>query len=94
MYYGWQQQLINRINHDGILLSEEISDESTYEVEDTTRVDTANVDVDGDKQVPMEKMLRTNTSNLLQWWKTNKNKYPVLSTMARDYLAICASAVP
>ena len=42
----------------------------------------------------MEKMLRTNTSNLLQWWKTNKNKYPVLSTMARDYLAICASAVP
>jgi len=94
LYYGWQQQLINRINHDGILLSEEISDESTYEVEDTTRVDTANVDVDGDKQVPMEKMLRTNTSNLLQWWKTNKNKYPVLSTMARDYLAICASAVP
>ena len=87
----------NRINHDGILISEEIqnylSDESTYEVEDTT-VDTANVGVDGDKQVSMEKMLRTNTSNLLQWWKTNKNKYPVLSTMARDYLAICASAVP
>ncbi|KAL6858881.1 hypothetical protein ACP4OV_017883 [Aristida adscensionis] len=30
---------------------------------------------------------------ILTWWKTNANKYPVLSTMARDFLAIPLSTV-
>jgi len=30
---------------------------------------------------------------ILSWWKTNKDKYPVLSTMARDFLAIPLSTV-
>jgi len=30
---------------------------------------------------------------ILSWWKTNKDKYPVLSTMARDFLAIALSIV-
>ena len=30
---------------------------------------------------------------ILSWWKTNKDKYPVLSTMARDFLAIPLSIV-
>ena len=32
--------------------------------------------------------------DILEWWKTNVSKYPVLSTMARDILAIPASTVP
>lgn len=35
-----------------------------------------------------------NTENMLSWWKENRHRYPVLSVMARDYLAISASAVP
>ena len=35
-----------------------------------------------------------NTENMLSWWKENRLRYPVLSVMARDYLAISASAVP
>ena len=31
---------------------------------------------------------------ILSWWRTNANKYPVLSTMARDLLAIPLSTVP
>ncbi|TVU42204.1 hypothetical protein EJB05_08597, partial [Eragrostis curvula] len=30
---------------------------------------------------------------ILSWWKTNANKYPVLSMMARDFLAIPFSTV-
>jgi len=30
---------------------------------------------------------------ILTWWKTNSNKYPVLSAMARDFLAIPLSTV-
>ncbi|KAL6592908.1 hypothetical protein ACP70R_049204 [Stipagrostis hirtigluma subsp. patula] len=30
---------------------------------------------------------------ILSWWKTNSNKYPVLSAMARDFLAIPVSTV-
>ena len=30
---------------------------------------------------------------ILSWWKTNSNKYPVLSLMARDFLAIPLSTV-
>eukprot|EP00267_Zea_mays_P055280 XP_020408604.1 zinc finger BED domain-containing protein DAYSLEEPER isoform X2 [Zea mays] len=31
---------------------------------------------------------------ILNWWRTNANKYPVLSAMARDILAIPLSTVP
>ena len=31
--------------------------------------------------------------NILQWWHENKINYPVLSTIARDYLAIMPSSV-
>ncbi|RLM78248.1 zinc finger BED domain-containing protein RICESLEEPER 2-like [Panicum miliaceum] len=30
---------------------------------------------------------------ILSWWKTNSNKYPVLSVMARDVLAIPLSTI-
>ena len=30
---------------------------------------------------------------ILTWWKTNSNKYPMLSAMARDFLAIPLSTV-
>jgi len=30
---------------------------------------------------------------ILTWWKTNSNKYPVLSAMAHDFLAIPLSTV-
>jgi len=29
----------------------------------------------------------------LEWWKVNANDYPVLATMARDYLAAHATSV-
>ena len=32
--------------------------------------------------------------DILDWWKNNSSKYPVLSKMARDILAIPASTVP
>ena len=38
--------------------------------------------------------IHKNTENMLSWWKENRLRYPVLSVMARDYLAISASAVP
>lgn len=31
--------------------------------------------------------------DIFLWWKTNAEKYPVLSTMARDFLAIPLSTV-
>jgi hypothetical protein len=31
---------------------------------------------------------------ILSWWRTNANKYPVLSAMAHDFLAILLSIVP
>ncbi len=30
--------------------------------------------------------------DLLLWWRDNQNHYPILATMARDYLAIPASS--
>lgn len=35
-----------------------------------------------------------NCSDVLLWWKTNQNSYPVLALMARDYLGVMASSVP
>lgn len=32
--------------------------------------------------------------DILEWWKINSPKYPVLSTIARDILAISVSTVP
>lgn len=32
--------------------------------------------------------------DILEWWKINSSKYPVLSRIARDILAISASTVP
>jgi len=34
-----------------------------------------------------------NSFDILVWWKTHAEKYPVLSTMARDFLAIPLSTV-
>jgi hypothetical protein len=33
------------------------------------------------------------TTDVLQWWKSNAHRYPVLSKMARDVLAMPASSV-
>ena len=33
-------------------------------------------------------------TNVLEFWKTNALNYPVLSSMAKDYLAVQASSVP
>ena len=30
----------------------------------------------------------------LVWWKRNKGRYPALSTMAREYLALPATSTP
>ena len=32
--------------------------------------------------------------NQVEWWKLNGNSYPVLSKIARDYLAGQATSVP
>jgi hypothetical protein len=32
--------------------------------------------------------------DILEWWKINSSKYPILSKMARDILAIPPSTVP
>ena len=49
-------------------------------------------------------MIGTNTSDqskiiinhfdLLEWWKNNQTKFPILSKMARQYHAIPASSAP
>ena len=31
---------------------------------------------------------------ILVWWKNNQTKFPILSKIARDYLAMQASSVP
>eukprot|EP00267_Zea_mays_P042783 XP_020394808.1 zinc finger BED domain-containing protein RICESLEEPER 2 [Zea mays] len=42
-----------------------------------------------------EEFVRTDERfEILSWWRTNANKYPVLSAMARDLLAIPLSTVP
>ena len=33
-------------------------------------------------------------TNVLEFWKKNALNYPVLSSMAKDYLAVQASSVP
>jgi hypothetical protein len=41
-----------------------------------------------------EELVRENGNfEILTWWKTNLNKYPVLSAMARDFLVIPVSTV-
>ena len=35
-----------------------------------------------------------NCADVLLWWKNNSSRYPVLSEMAANYLAIQASSVP
>lgn len=32
--------------------------------------------------------------NPLQWWKSNSSNYPLLSTVARKYLCVCATSSP
>ena len=34
------------------------------------------------------------STNPLTWWKSNEKEFPVLSIMAKDYLAVQASTVP
>jgi hypothetical protein len=41
-----------------------------------------------------ELLPRKKEVDILQWWKVNSSKYPMLSKMARDILAIPASTVP
>ena len=47
-----------------------------------------------DRYLKDELLPRKEEVDILEWWKTNVSKYPVLSTMARDILAIPASTVP
>ena len=37
--------------------------------------------------------IRTGEFNILQWWKSNASKYPILAHMARDVMAIPISTV-
>jgi hypothetical protein len=34
------------------------------------------------------------TCDILLWWQNHRDKYPVLSRIARDYLAVQASSIP
>ena len=40
------------------------------------------------------RILLGDEEKILQWWKSNQIKFPILSKIARDYLAIQASSVP
>ncbi|KAL6856181.1 hypothetical protein ACP4OV_018983 [Aristida adscensionis] len=46
-----------------------------------------------DSYLEKEHVRKDEKFEILTWWKTNANKYPVLSTMARDFLAIPLSTV-
>ena len=46
-----------------------------------------------DRYLREELLPRKEEVDILQWWKINSSKYPVLSKMARDILAIPASTV-
>ena len=37
---------------------------------------------------------RTKEFDILDYWKVSSNKYPILSLLAKDVLAVPASAVP
>ncbi|KAL9235748.1 hypothetical protein vseg_010485 [Gypsophila vaccaria] len=56
-------------------------------------------DADVGRKTEWEKYLddaresRESTFNILQWWKDNQKRYPVLAMMARDVLAIPVSTV-
>ncbi|KAF0902331.1 hypothetical protein E2562_016182 [Oryza meyeriana var. granulata] len=41
-----------------------------------------------------EEALDNNVDDVLLWWKQNTEKYPILSLMARDFLAISLSTLP
>jgi Sec-independent protein translocase protein TatA len=47
-----------------------------------------------DRYLKEELTARKAEVDILEWWKINSSKYPVLSKMARDILAISASTVP
>lgn len=47
-----------------------------------------------DQYLKEELYPRKKELDILEWWKINSLKYPVLSTIARDILAISASTVP
>uniref|UniRef100_A0ACD5X2F8 Uncharacterized protein n=1 Tax=Avena sativa TaxID=4498 RepID=A0ACD5X2F8_AVESA len=47
-----------------------------------------------DRYLKEELTPRKEEVDILQWWKISSSKYPVLSKMARDILAIPASTVP
>ena len=45
-------------------------------------------------EIYLEEPLEGRTIKPIEWWRTYASKYPHLSLMARDFLAIPATSVP
>ncbi|CAG8479192.1 7085_t:CDS:2, partial [Dentiscutata erythropus] len=41
----------------------------------------------------LDEKIADRTTNVLEWWKLNKDRFPTLSTMAQDFLAIPSTSV-
>ncbi|CAG8783393.1 29198_t:CDS:1, partial [Racocetra persica] len=41
----------------------------------------------------LDEQIATKTTNVLEWWKLNKDHFPTLSTMAQDFLIIPSTSM-
>lgn len=75
---------------DDLLEAANTQDSEATQSTSTARANVGSLELDRYLAEP----LLPRTGNLSQWWKDNKERYPVLASLARTYLAAPPSSVP